>query len=143
MAYAKPTTFVPTNQPMRSVIGILLALLLLATSWQDLLLYAVFKLEQDHLAKIVCQNKTKPELDCRASCYFQTELNKNHEQEQKKPLAPASAKEKTPFHFSVQKPLCLKDRFPLQKQGMHIDRKMVLPPSPLLQGIFKPPIQLS
>ncbi len=125
---------------MRPFIAILLTLLLLATAWQDLLLYATFKIEQNHLAQTVCQNKTKPELDCKASCYFKTELKKQHEQEQKTPYAPsAPAKEKSPFHFPTQKALRLKTEFALQDRAMYILRKISLPSSPFSQGVFKPP----
>ncbi len=125
---------------MRPFIAILLTLLLLATAWQDLLLYATFKIEQNHLAQTVCQNKTKPELDCKASCYFKTELKKQHEQEEKKPYAPSSpTKEKAPFHMPKQEALRVKNEFALQKRGIRIPRKFSLPPSPFLQGVFKPP----
>ena len=125
---------------MRPFIAILLTLLLLATAWQDLLLYATFKIEQNHLAQTVCQNKTKPELDCKASCYFKIELKKQHEQEQKTPYAPSSSvKEKTPFPLPKQEALQAQNELTLGDRVIRILRKTALPPSPFLQGVFKPP----
>lgn len=70
------------RQFIRFSLACTLSTLLLATAWQDTLLYLVFKIQQKKLTAVVCQNKDKPELQCKAACYFKTKLDKEHKKEQ-------------------------------------------------------------
>ncbi len=70
------------RQLIRFSLACTLSTLLLTTAWQDTLLYLVFKTQQKKLTAVVCQNKDKPELQCKAACYFKTKLDEEHKKEQ-------------------------------------------------------------
>ncbi len=123
---------------MRSTFGIFFSLLALALAWQDLLLYAVFKIEQDKLAATVCQNKDLPELECKAACYFQTALQEEHEKEQNPQTALHAPKEKTPLQ-TPEPAMPLPFKVPTSKTKAFVPYKAGSLSSPFAPGIFKPP----
>jgi len=51
----------------------------------------IFILNQDYIAKVLCINKDKPELDCKGKCHLKKQLKQEEEQERR--LPPSSVKE--------------------------------------------------
>jgi len=45
-------------------------------------IYLQFKIKQDYISKNLCENRTKPDSDCKGSCYLSKEIKK-HSQENK------------------------------------------------------------
>lgn len=61
-------------------------LLLLSFLWQitgKLNTYLLFKLNEDVIARELCENRSKPSKSCQGKCYLKKELKKETEKEQK------------------------------------------------------------
>jgi len=71
---------------MRKLLVIILLLavaaLQLGSRW---MVYAAFKANQAYIARELCENKAKPELECEGQCCLKKQLQKTEEQESKAP----------------------------------------------------------
>ena len=64
---------------MKKFIGILLILLILASSLRDLITFASFKANQDYIANHLCINRFDEIPTCKGSCFLQQAINEDHE----------------------------------------------------------------
>ncbi|MFL5762301.1 MAG: hypothetical protein ACJ77K_00055 [Bacteroidia bacterium] len=75
---------------MRSIITITLSLAILLQSAGKLIVIVDFGLNQEYIAKNLCENKAKPMMHCNGKCHLRKQLQK----EDKKDNSPNSLREK-------------------------------------------------
>ena len=68
---------------MRLIIVITIFLSLLAQTFSKGLIFVQFFVNQDYIAQNLCENKDKPELECKGNCHLNKALEKDNEQENK------------------------------------------------------------
>jgi hypothetical protein len=84
---------------MKQAISILLALVVLFSPLQKMWLVVSFKLNQDYIAKYLCENKAKPKLQCKGQCQLKKQLKKvEKEEEQQLPTSQKGKVEITLFY---------------------------------------------
>jgi len=62
---------------------IILLVLLGLQSFYPLAIYSYYYGNQGYIASVLCENKDKPELQCKGKCYLKKQLKKAGEQQQK------------------------------------------------------------
>ncbi|MBI1228295.1 MAG: hypothetical protein GC192_23880 [Bacteroidetes bacterium] len=77
---------------MRKSISIVLIVLIAALSAKDLLMWASFKLNQDFIANVLCENRFNAEVMCNGKCYFTKKIKEGNEENNTK----------TPFHKATE-----------------------------------------
>ncbi|WP_304067499.1 hypothetical protein [Pedobacter glucosidilyticus] len=85
------------------IVAFVLLLTLISTNLSRFFIYAQFKINQDQIATTLCENKGKPQLQCRGNCVLMKKLKaaeeKEHKQEQE------ALKKATSDVFLVHEPL--------------------------------------
>lgn len=69
---------------MYKVITILVVLALTFQVGASLGIVALYKANKDYIAKALCENRTKPELQCKGKCYLKKQLEKTEDGENDK-----------------------------------------------------------
>ena len=64
-------------------IAVLLLFSSLAVNLSGLFVFAGFEMNEDYIAKELCVNKNKPELQCNGKCYLMNKLKQAQDKEQK------------------------------------------------------------
>ena len=64
-------------------LSILLVFCLLSANLSGLFTYLGFEANQSYIAKVLCENKDKPQLHCEGKCYLMKKLKQAQEKEQK------------------------------------------------------------
>jgi hypothetical protein len=64
-------------------IAILLLFSSLSVNLSGLFVFAGFEMNEDYIAKELCVNKNKPELQCNGKCYLMNKLKQAQDKEQK------------------------------------------------------------
>jgi len=78
--------------------------LLISISWQcaaKSAIYIHFKLNQDELAKTVCENKDKPKSCCAAKCQLNKEIKKEEKRQADMPGSLKDKTEKSEIFYSI------------------------------------------
>lgn len=83
---------------MKQTISILLALVVLFSPLQKVWLVVSFKLNQEYIAKTLCENRAKPKLQCNGKCQLKKQLQKTEQEEQKLPTSQKEKGEITLFY---------------------------------------------
>jgi hypothetical protein len=83
---------------MKQTISILLALVVLFSPLQKVWLVVSFQLNQEYIAKTLCENKAKPQLQCEGKCHLKKQLQKAEQEEQKLPTSQKEKAEITLFY---------------------------------------------
>ncbi len=82
----------------KQTISILLAVLVLFSPLQKMWLVVSFQLNQEYIAKYLCENKAKPKLQCNGQCQLKKQLKKvEKEEEQQLPTSQKGKAEITLF----------------------------------------------
>ena len=68
---------------LRRITAIILTISMLAFNWSKLNILISFKIHQEYIAKVLCINKEKPQLQCNGKCHLKKELKKDEERKQK------------------------------------------------------------
>lgn len=68
---------------MKQTISIFLALVVLFSPLQKMWLVVSFKLNQEYIAKYLCENKAKPKLQCNGQCQLKKQLKKVEKEEER------------------------------------------------------------
>lgn len=63
----------------------ILILLLLVQTFSTWVVVAAFNINRDYIAKNLCENRYKPQLNCKGNCVLMKKLKEKEEQEQKTP----------------------------------------------------------
>lgn len=67
---------------LRSVTAFFIIAVLLTANFSRLFIYVGFELNKKYIASELCENITKPKLDCKGSCYLKKKLKQAEEKEQ-------------------------------------------------------------
>ena len=67
---------------LKSCLTISLSLLLLLVSMQNMVSYALFKINQTDIIQKWCVNKNKPQLRCNGHCYLGKKITENEQQKE-------------------------------------------------------------
>lgn len=87
---------------MKRTISIFLALVVLFSPLQKMWLVVSFQLNQEYIAKYLCENKAKPKLQCKGQCQLKKQLKKvEKEEEQQLPTSQKGKVEVTLFYAPV------------------------------------------
>lgn len=68
---------------LKKIIAILLILLVVLQLLGKVWVFVIFKINQDYIAKNVCENRFEPTIMCSGKCVLEKMLGKQNEQEQK------------------------------------------------------------
>ena len=68
---------------MRSSLSILLAILVLFQATSRAWILAGYELNQPEIARLLCVNKAKPQMNCQGKCFLKKQLQKAQETDQK------------------------------------------------------------
>ncbi len=84
---------------MKRTISILLMVVVLFAPLQKMWLVVSFQLNQEYIAKYLCENKAKPKLQCNGQCQLKKQLKKvEKEEEQQLPTSQKGKVEITLFY---------------------------------------------
>jgi hypothetical protein len=67
---------------VKKFLSVILILLLGIQAFYSLSIYSVFLANRDYVAKVLCINRDRPELDCEGSCFLSKQLNEAEEKRQ-------------------------------------------------------------
>lgn len=84
---------------LKKMIAISLTLLILAVSAKDFVMLASFKVNQDFIAKVLCINQDKPELQCNGKCYLNKKIAEEKEREDSGVPVPLTEDQKQIVYF--------------------------------------------
>ncbi|MDJ1469583.1 hypothetical protein QNI19_11340 [Cytophagaceae bacterium DM2B3-1] len=120
---------------MRKIVTALLLFSLLLQTFSRAGIYLSFKVNQDYIARVLCINKAKPQLNCNGKCYLAKKLKQAAEQEQKQVLLKTlelnlCCQELHAFNFA---------RIPLIVNRKLVTFYLVKPTFSTLLNIFHPP----
>ncbi|MDJ1506173.1 hypothetical protein [Xanthocytophaga agilis] len=120
---------------MRKIVTALLLFSLLLQTFSRAGIYLSFKVNQDYIARVLCINKAKPQLNCNGKCYLAKKLKQAEEQEQKQVLLKTlelnlCCQELHAFNFA---------RIPLIVNRKLVPFYLVKPTFSTLLNIFHPP----
>ena len=62
---------------MRNLLCLYSALLILCVSLSELVYFAAFKVNQNYIAALLCENRTAQEMHCNGKCYLIKQVKKN------------------------------------------------------------------
>ena len=120
---------------VKNVSVILLSFVLLASTFDQVVIQGVFRINRDYIARTLCVNKDKPVLHCNGMCFMARKLREQEKQEQQ---APNLKREKFDIDASVMlKRYDLPLLFPHAKPLFYTQDDAV--PSALLRPVFHPP----
>lgn len=70
------------------LIGVLiLSLLLMTQTFSTWLVVVAFRLNREYIANNLCENRTRPQLNCKGNCVLMKKMKQDAEQEKKSPAA--------------------------------------------------------
>ncbi len=120
---------------MKNTAVILLCFVLLASTFDQVVIQSVFRVNQDYIARTLCVNKEKPMLHCNGMCFMARKLREQEKQEQQ---APNLKREKFDADFSLLlKQFDLTTFSPLSKPLFYTSDDTIL--SAALRPVFHPP----
>lgn len=67
---------------MRSLLAILVSLMTLLQASSSLVIFSGFRLNQDFIAKNLCENRFVPKSHCHGSCHMMKEMKKEEQREE-------------------------------------------------------------
>jgi hypothetical protein len=70
---------------LKFLISIFFAILILAQSLNGLWVVLCFKMNQDYIAKNLCENRARPRLRCNGKCHLVKSMQATNEQDKKQP----------------------------------------------------------
>lgn len=80
----------------------LFTLFLLATPLRPLFLFIQFKVNQSYISQELCENRARPNLNCKGKCYLMKKIAQLEQQQEAKtsqpPVMPDWEKERIPFY---------------------------------------------
>ena len=107
---------------------------LLSANCASLWVFLGFETNQDYIAKELCENKDKPELQCNGKCYLMKKLKQAQEKEQKQ----ERQSQKTQIQDAlVVKPLVFK-QYAFAEINLHVPFSTGMPQN-IKNSIFHPP----
>jgi len=115
-------------------ISILLLISLLSANLSSVLVYLGFEANKKYIAKELCENKNKPQLNCNGKCYLMKKLKQAQDKEQKQEQQSQKSQVQDAV---VNKPLVFK-QYAFAEINFHIPFSTGMPQS-IKNSIFHPP----
>jgi hypothetical protein len=121
-------------------IGLIIALI--STNFSRFFAYAGFEANRSYIAKVLCENKSRPWLHCNGKCYFMKKIKQAEENEKKQAAKDNLSRLEVsffpqPFLFTIASPTLLsegQDFYPVYTYQYS---------SRYLNTIFRPPKQIA
>lgn len=82
---------------LKQLITFILALLIFMQPFQKVWIYISFKINQDYIAKNLCENRAKPTMHCNGKCHLMKKLKEADKEEQNQ--LPQNFKEKSEIEY--------------------------------------------
>ena len=124
--------------PLKNILCILLAVLLLLQSCNKTWVVFSFKVNQDYIAKVLCINRAKPEMHCDGNCILMQRIKAAEENEQRE--VPQKVKEQKEALYCLEIAFCLilKETTVAGKEKMpaYFQNFVTLP---FVKAVFHPP----
>lgn len=98
-------------RPVKNAVAIVICLCLLMQCMARYVVTGVFNLNKDYIARNLCENRAKPQLNCCGKCYLRKQLRKADDNQSPSRNAPPKA-EKSLVAFLLPAPLKLNPRYP-------------------------------
>ena len=95
---------------LRRIVGFMLVLCIGWSQCTQVLTYLNFKINQDYIAKELCENKEVPKMNCNGKCYLAKQLAKQEKEEE----------EKAPVEQRVKLDMLYCYEFTLTQEGINI-----------------------
>src|SRR5215217_498147 len=114
-------------------ISILLLISLLSANLSSVLVYLGFEANKKYIAKELCENKNKPQLNCNGKCYLMKKLKQAQDKEQKQEQQSQKSQVQDAV---VNKPLVFK-QYAFAEINFHIPFSTGMPQS-IKNSIFHP-----
>lgn len=126
----------------RKLICFLLLIAILCSQSSKLIIYFSFKINQEYIAKELCENREVPKMNCHGKCYLAKQLKQEEQKQEKNEKAPVKQSVKLDVLFcakqsflkllvlnhSAENDFCLMSDFFLQKG---YSDKIFQPPKPV------------
>ncbi|MEZ4962365.1 MAG: hypothetical protein R2830_21230 [Saprospiraceae bacterium] len=122
---------------MKKFVSIVLALLILAVSAKDLLMWTSFKANQDFIAKVFCINKDKPEVMCNGKCYLDKKIAESKEEKKNDAPVPSPDESKQVVYF--QEILNIEYSGPVSSFQKTVFSEPLFSEQAFLSDLFQPP----
>lgn len=122
---------------LRRFVCILLLLIIALQSFNKVGIILAFKVNQDYIAKALCENKDKPQMHCNGRCVLAKKLKQAEQNEEKQR---AQSQEKANVLF-----FCKMNRLKVEECLLSLQRRdfnsfyLRFKPSSFSNDIFKPP----
>ncbi len=81
---------------MKQIFVILLISVIMLQSFSKLMIIADYELNKDYISKVLCENRSKPQMHCNGKCQLKKQLEKD-EKEQNSPFNPLKEKNEVQF----------------------------------------------
>jgi hypothetical protein len=121
---------------VKAIFAISLALLILLQPLSKMLLVVEYQVNKNYIAAVLCENKTKPQLQCNGKCHLNKELKEAEKQEQKLP-APLKEKLEVLYFCQAITPAFLPQIPTVSENGKSVYKQNSYTPPAF--GIFHPP----
>jgi uncharacterized protein YneF (UPF0154 family) len=123
---------------LKQIVTFLLAILIFLQVLCKVGIYLSFKINQDYIAKNLCENRNKPKMHCNGNCQLMKKLKNSDKEEQKQ--IPQSLKDKFEVlycHDFQCLSLCTLTYFFVQRKDLYGDKSYDL--TSFHPDIFQPP----
>ncbi|TCC97476.1 hypothetical protein EZ437_19915 [Pedobacter psychroterrae] len=115
-------------------ISIVLLFSLLFANLSPAFVYLGFEANQSYIAKVLCENKDKPQLHCEGKCYLMKKLKQAQEKEQKQ----ERQSQKLQVQDAVLSKTVTFKQYPFAEMNVHVPFSTGMPQS-IKNSIFHPP----
>lgn len=68
---------------LKRLLAIGLIVAMISVNFSRFVAYASFQVNKDYIAKVLCENKSRPEMHCNGKCYLMKKLKQAEENEKK------------------------------------------------------------
>lgn len=123
---------------MKKILSISFVLLILMQSFSKIWIILSFKVNQDHIAKVLCINRDKPEMHCNGNCVLMQRIKASEEKERKEIPQKIKEQKEILYCFVISK---WQLQTPIEKKSPKQQPTFYQAPftAAFVNGIFRPP----
>ena len=121
---------------MKKILAFILILAVMSQLLNKLLTYAAFKLQEDYIASVLCENKDKPEMHCNGHCQLTKKLQEDEKEDGRSAIPRFSEDQNINIFFSAT---VIWPMAPLTRFLSLRNRDEFLPEDPGFPDVFHPP----
>lgn len=123
---------------MKKAISIILVFLLCFSNLSRVWILINFKVNQDIIAKVLCINKNKPELQCNGKCHLANQIKQQEEKENQNTNSETTTKTEIIFIHNIETELLVSNTSSTNYQN-NIEYNLVFNSSDFLDRLLRPP----